>query len=45
VRLKENNEVFLLYITDQLWEVFPKRCFSPAQIEEFRKFASTAGET
>ena len=45
VRFKENDEVFLLYITDQLWEAFPKRCFNSAQLEEFRSHAMAAGET
>ena len=45
VRFKENEDVFLLYITDQLWEAIPKRCFeSASQLEEFRQLASTAGE-
>ena len=46
IRLKENDEVFLLYVTDQLWEAVPKRCFAnQAQIDEFRKYASVAGDT
>jgi hypothetical protein len=46
VRLKENDEVILLYITDQLWHVYPKRWFTDlGQLEEFRRYASTAGET
>ena len=44
--LKENDEVFLLYVTDQLWHLYPKRWFTaPEQLEEFRKYAGTAGET
>jgi hypothetical protein len=38
-RFVENDEVMLLYITDQLWEVYPKRIFQPPQLEEFRKLA------
>ena len=46
VRFKENEDVFLLYITDQLWEAIPKRCFENAsQLEEFRQLASATGET
>ena len=45
VRLTENDEVMLLYITDELWEAFPKRIFSSPQLEEFRNFARKAGES
>jgi hypothetical protein len=46
LRLKENDDVFLLYVTDQLWDAVPKRCFAnQAQIEEFRRYASVAGDT
>jgi hypothetical protein len=46
VRFKENDDVFLLYLTDTLWHVFPKRWFIDAgQLEEFRTYASRAGET
>jgi hypothetical protein len=45
-RLKEDDEVFLLYATDQLWYVFPKRWFGDQkQLEEFRSYARNAGET
>lgn len=43
VRLKEDDKVFLLYVTDQIWQVIPKRCFAgEAEIDEFRKHASLA---
>ena len=45
VRFRENDQVVLLYITDQLWEAFPKSCFTKAQLEEFRSHAMRAGET
>jgi hypothetical protein len=45
VRFRENDEVLLLYITDQLWEAFPKRCFDGTQLGEFRMHAMAAGET
>jgi hypothetical protein len=44
-RFVENDEVMLLYITDQLWEAFPKRIFDGEQLEQFRKFAQRAGES
>lgn len=44
VRFLENDEVFLLYVTDQLWHAFPKHNFSQAQIEEFRRLARKAGQ-
>ncbi|MCL4688479.1 MAG: YcxB family protein [Burkholderiales bacterium] len=45
VRLKEDDDIFLLYITDQLWHAYPKRWFtSPEQLAEFRTYASKAGE-
>jgi hypothetical protein len=43
VRCKESEEVFLLYVTDQLWELIPKHCLSPEQISEIRTYASKAG--
>jgi hypothetical protein len=46
VRMREDEHVFLLYVTDHLWHVYPKRWFSsPDQIADFRRFASNAGET
>jgi hypothetical protein len=46
LRLRENDEVFLLYITDQLWHVYPKRWFAdPSQLEEFGRYARAIGET
>ena len=45
-RMNESDDVFLLYLTDQLWHVYPKRWFTtPEQLQAFRKYASTAGET
>jgi YcxB-like protein len=45
-RFAESEEVFLLYATDQLWYAFPKRWFTDQkQLEEFRIYARTAGET
>jgi hypothetical protein len=44
VRFTENEEVFLLYLTDDLWEAIPKRSFSAEQLVEFRSYASKAGE-
>ena len=44
VRFKENDQVILLYVTDQLWQAFPKSCFTKAQLEEFRGHARRAGE-
>ena len=44
VRFKESDEVFLIYVTDVLWHVYPKRWFTiPGQLEEFRRYAGTAG--
>jgi hypothetical protein len=44
VRMREDDEVFLLYVTDQLWHVYAKRWFaSSSQIDEFRKYARQAG--
>lgn len=44
VRFREDETVFLLYITDHLWHVYPKRWFgNPSQLEEFRKYAMKAG--
>jgi hypothetical protein len=44
VKFLENDEVMLLYITDALWEVFPKHCFGDAALlEEFRQHAKVAG--
>ena len=40
-KVRENNRVFLLYITDYLFEVVPKEWFSESEkLEEFRKFAN-----
>lgn len=44
-RFAENKEVMLLYITDQLWEVYPKRIFEASQLEEFRRFARRGSES
>ena len=44
VALKEDGCVFLLYITDHLFEVVPKSWFRDAsQLEEFRTHARVAG--
>ena len=43
VQLKENEQIILLYITEQLWQVMPKRFFaSAAQKEEFLALARKA---
>jgi hypothetical protein len=44
VRVKENDRVILLYITDQLWQVFPKSCFTDVQLKEFRGHAMQASQ-
>jgi YcxB-like protein len=39
-KIKENDELFLLYSTDALFEVVPKKWFeSTAQMSEFRRLA------
>lgn len=44
VRVREDEHVFLLFVTDQLWHVYAKRWFTePAQVDEFRKYANQAG--
>lgn len=44
-KFKENEEMFLLYHADNMFEMLPKRWFiSDAQIAEFRGCASRAGE-
>ena len=44
VRLKEDKNIFLLYITDQLWHSYPKRWFDEQQLEEFGRYARLANE-
>lgn len=44
IRFMENDDVFLLYVTDQLWEAIPKRGLTQEQIAEIRGYASKAGE-
>lgn len=44
-KFREDRHVFLLYHSDNLFEVFPKRWFSDnEQIDEFRRLASQAGQ-
>lgn len=39
-KVRENEQVLLLYVTDQLWHIYPKRAFSGAQLDEFRRHAT-----
>jgi len=42
-KLRENEEVLLLYHSDVMFEVFPKAWFNgQAQMDEFRRLASRA---
>ena len=46
LKVRENERLFLLYVTDHLFEVVPKHWFqSKAQIDEFRRAASRVGTT
>jgi hypothetical protein len=46
VRCKENENLFLLYHADNLFEMFPKSWFQDqAQLIEFRSLANRAKET
>lgn len=40
---RENERVFLLYVSSNLYQVLPKRWFSPAQAEEIRTALAKAG--
>ena len=39
-RWKENNRLILLYSTDAMYFIFPRRLFVPAEWEEFRALAA-----
>lgn len=39
-RWKENKKLALLYVTDAMYFIFPRRLFEPAEWEEFRALAS-----
>ena len=44
IKLRENEEVLLLYHSDVMFEVFPKAWFNAqAQMDEFRRLASRGG--
>lgn len=46
VRFRENKQLFLLYVADNLFYIFPKRWFSDAaQMESFRQLARQAGKS
>ncbi len=45
VAFKENDTMILLYLTDALWQAFPKRWFrDPEQLENFVRCARVAGK-
>jgi hypothetical protein len=44
VKSKEDNQVFLLYHSDVMFEIIPKSWFrSSEQVEAFRRLSSRAG--
>lgn len=44
VKSRENDQMFLLYHSDVMFEIFPKSWFlSPEQVESFRQLASQVG--
>jgi hypothetical protein len=39
LKWRESKQLFLLYRSDVLFQMYPKRCFTPEQIDEFRLLA------
>ncbi len=39
LKWRESAQLFLLYRSDVLFQMYPKRCFTPAQVDDFRSLA------